>query len=330
MQTIFSIPLLAVVGPTGSGKSSTAIRLAQRFNAELISVDSLQVYRYLDIGTGKVTAEEQDAAKHHLIDCVLPDQHYDAAYFQRDADQLIEDIHKRGKRIILVGGTGLYLKALLRGLFDTPSDLEVRKKLEQEASELGLDVLHERLTQVDPQAAQRIHPNDQIRIVRALEVYDITGTSFTDLSAQHQQQKDRYPAMLVGIEPPRPILNERIHRRIDEMLKEGWSTELEMLRNKGYGPELKPLSCIGYRELNAMFDGIEEPEEALRLLRRNTRNYAKRQMTWFRKEPIRWYTSAEELLEDQQLLHEIEQFFQDSTLPNSWPEKVQTEENTAQ
>lgn len=305
MSYQFSPPLLAVVGPTASGKSGTAVQLAKRHHAEVLSVDSLQVYKYFDIGTGKVTREEREGVPHHLLNVVDPDVHYDAAHFQHDADTLIADITKRGKKVVLAGGTGLYLKALTQGLFDTPSDPDVRQKLQREAEEQGLPALYQRLQAQDPITANKVNANDSIRIIRALEVQAISGTPFSALVAEHGHRERRYNTMLVGLQPERKLLYERIDQRIEEMLVQGWTTEIEQIREKGYGPDIKPMQCIGYRELNSMLEGTIEPEEALRLVRKNTRSYARRQLTWFRKEPVRWYESPDELMNDKALEQEI-------------------------
>lgn len=307
MKTEFPYPIIAVVGPTASGKSGVAIELAKRLDAEIISVDSLQVYRYLDIGTGKTRLEEQQGIRHHLIDVSTPDQHYDAAHFRRDADRLIPEIHARGKRVLLAGGTGLYLKALLHGLFDTPSDPAIRAALQAEYETNGLPPLYARLQEVDAVSSLKIGKNDAVRIIRALEVHQITGRPFSALTAEHGHKEQRYPAILLGIMPERPAFYERVDQRIDSMLNEGWLTEILMLRKMGYGAELKPLQCIGYRELNQMLDGTLEPEEAVRLIRKNTRAYVRRQLTWFRKENVRWYTEAQDIIDDAELYSELEQ-----------------------
>lgn len=225
-------PLVVVVGPTASGKSGVAVELAHRFNGEVVSADSLQVYRYFNIGTGKITAEECRGIRHHLLDIVNPDEPFDAAYFQRRADQAIQEIANREKNVIVAGGTGLYIRALLHGLFDLPSDPEIRQELNQRQKDEGLLILHAELEEIDPAAATRINPNDGIRIVRALEVYQISGRTFTELVAEHGHREQRYPYLLVGIMPERQALYQTIETRIDAMLQEGWSTEVHDLRKR--------------------------------------------------------------------------------------------------
>lgn len=306
----FPIPLLVVVGPTASGKSSAAITLAQRFDAEILSVDSLQVYQHLTIGTGKLLPHEQEGIPHHLLDVIDPRTEYNAAQFQRDADQIAQEVAQRNKRLILAGGTGLYLRALLHGLFDTPSDPQLRSSLREEVQTHGLPLLYQRLQQHDPDAAQKISPNDQVRIVRALEVFALTGQPFSKLANAHQHQEQRYPALLIGINPPRPTLYEQINQRVLAMLRQGWSAEVQYLRDLGYGPELKPMQCIGYRELNSMLDGTFDPQLLPARIQKQTRSYAKRQLTWFRKEPVQWFESPQALLQSTQLDQTINHFFQ--------------------
>lgn len=301
-------PVIGVVGPTGSGKSSVAVALAHRLDGEVISADSVQVYRGFDIGTGKISVEESAGIPHHLIDITEPDKHYDAAMFQHDADNIALEIASRNRVVILAGGTGLYLRAFLNGIFDLPSDLSVRRELQEQLEISGLHALYELLRQIDPDAAAWISPNDRIRIMRALEVYRISGQTFTQLSQQHGHREQRYPSLLIGISPERPKLYETIERRIDQMLCDGWSTEVLALRKRGFSPALKPMQAIGYRELNQMYDGQLCPSELRLRIGKNTRAYAKRQMTWFRKEKVIWYPSPQALLQCADLDHTIHRF----------------------
>jgi tRNA dimethylallyltransferase len=308
-DTHFSLPLLAVVGPSASGKSSLAIQLAKRLDGEIISVDSQQIYRGLTIGTGKVTTAEMEGIPHHLLDIREPNELYDAKQFQQDADRIVRDIASRGKVVILAGGTGLYLRALIRGLFDTPADLEVRARWNEEADKQGLIALHQQLQQVDPVSAERINPNDRLRIVRALEVCEVAGRPMSELFAEHQQTPPRYKNVLqLGLNPPRPLLYERIEQRIQGMLDEGWLEEVRALRAQGYGSELKAMQCIGYLELNRFLDEQESWEETHRLMIKATKTYARRQLTWFRKEEVQWYESASELLEEPQEWNKVLEF----------------------
>jgi len=289
-------PILAIVGPTASGKSDAAIGLAHALGGEVINLDSLQVYRYFDIGTGKLPRHQWQGIPHHLLDILDPHEAYDAACFQRDADQCIAAIRSRGKRPILAGGTGLYLRALLHGLFDIPSDPKIRAALQAEAA-ADRPGLYARLQEVDPAAAAKINPNDAVRIVRALEVHAITGQPFSAMAAAHGHREQRHEAILLGINPERALLYQRIDRRIDAMLAAGWTAEVEMLRQMGVTADLKPMQCIGYRELNLMLDGQLDPDDAIAKIRKSTRAYARRQLTWFRKEDVRWFDSPDALLD---------------------------------
>ncbi|MCK6508920.1 tRNA (adenosine(37)-N6)-dimethylallyltransferase MiaA [Myxococcota bacterium] len=299
------IPLVAVVGPTASGKSGLAVELAKRYGAEIVSVDSLQVYRELDIGTGKATCEERQGILHHLIDVADVWEDYDAGRFQREADEVIAQIARSGRRVILAGGTGLYLRALLHGLFDVPSDDGIREQLLSRVECGELAQMYEELQQVDPAATIKIMPRDRSRIVRALEVFLSTGRPFSSWVGEHQHQDRRYPALLIGLDWPRTMLHERIHARIESMLRAGWMAEVEAMRLRGYSAGWKPMQCIGYRELNAVLDGSLDPLEATAQIQQATRTYAKRQMTWFRKEAVRWYPTPEDALDDAKLAEDL-------------------------
>ncbi|TNE49687.1 MAG: tRNA (adenosine(37)-N6)-dimethylallyltransferase MiaA [Deltaproteobacteria bacterium] len=306
------IPLVVVVGPTASGKSGVAVALAKALDGEVLSADSVQVYRSFDIGTGKITREEMQGVPHHLLDRKRPGEPYDAACFQNDADHVIQDIHSRGKSVIVAGGTGLYIRALLHGLFDLPSDKTLRQELQQQIEERGSETMHRELQQVDPKAASWIAPRDKVRIVRALEVYQLSGRTYTEMVAEHGHREKRYPAHLIGIMPERKHLYATIEARITQMLQEGWSTEVESLRERGYDMSLKPMQAIGYRELNQMLDGALCPTETEARIRKSTKAYAKRQLTWFRKEDVTWYTSPHELLQDEELLVSLQQWTKDA------------------
>lgn len=298
--------LIVVVGPTASGKSQAAITLAQRYHGEIVSADSMQVYRYFDIGTGKITPEETQGIPHHLLDIVMPDDPYDAARFQKDADLAIQGIHSRQRTAIVVGGTGLYIRALLHGLFDLPSEPELRQHLHEQVDTLGLATMYQQLQVVDPIAAQRISANDKIRIIRALEVFQLSGRTFSSWATEHGHREERYPVLTVGIEPERSIRVERIEARIDLMLQMGWIAEVECLRSRGYSSSLKPMQAIGYREINAMLDGTLNPTDLRQQIGKSTRTYAKRQLTWFRKESVRWYETPQALLDDPELAKTME------------------------
>ena len=282
--------LICLLGPTAVGKTAVAIQLAQRLNAEIVSIDSRQIYRQMDIGTAKPTPEEQRAARHHLIDCVDISQPFSVADYQFLADAAIADIQDRGKRVLLVGGAGLYFRAIVDGLFEGPgADPALRERLEQEAAQHGVDVLHNRLRACDPESAERIHPNNVVRVIRALEVYELTGTPMSELQQQWHPEKQRYPFIAFCLTMPRALLYQRIEQRVDVMLANGLIAEVESLLAAGYARDTVALQSFGYRELIAYLDGECTYVEAISQLKQNTRRFAKRQLTWFRKDTrIEW------------------------------------------
>ena len=282
--------LLCVLGPTAVGKTEIAIQLAQRLNAEIISVDSRQIYRQMDIGTAKPTSEEQQLARHHLIDCVDISQPFSVADYQRLADAAIADIQNRGKRVLLVGGAGLYFRAVVDGLFEGPgADPILRERLEGEAAQHGADALHGRLRACDPVSADRIHPNNIVRVIRALEVYELTGTPMSELQQQWHPEKQRYPFIAFCLTMPRARLYRRIEQRVDAMLTNRLVAEVESLLAAGYGRDTVALQSFGYKELIAYLNGECTYMEAILQLKQNTRRFAKRQLTWFRKDTrIEW------------------------------------------
>ncbi len=282
--------LLCLLGPTAVGKTEIAIQLAQHLNAEIISVDSRQIYRQMDIGTAKPTPDEQQAARHHLIDCVDISQTFSVADYQSLADTAIADIQNRGKQVLLVGGAGLYFRAVVDGLFEGPgADAAFREQLEQEAAQHGVNVLHERLRACDPTSAERIHPNNVVRVIRALEVYELTGTPMSEHQQQWQHQNQRYPFIAFCLTMPRALLYSRIEQRVDVMLANGLAAEVESLLAAGYARDSIALRSFGYKELIAYLDGKCTYLEAVAQLKQNTRRFAKRQLTWFRKDTrIQW------------------------------------------
>jgi tRNA dimethylallyltransferase len=287
--------LLVICGPTASGKSELAIRLARELDAEIVNADSMQVYRGMDIGTAKPTAEQRAAIPHHLIDVADPDRLFSAADFALAADEAIRAITARGKRVIMVGGTGLYIRALLKGLVDSPSGAgEIRRALQAEAQELGNEAMLEKLAQVDPELAARIHANNRVRIIRALEVYRLTGIPLSRYQQEHAFAGRRYNSLQIGIRVERKELYRRIDVRVERMLREGLLDEVRRLLAAGYGRDLKAMRAIGYKEAAACLAGEYSPEEATELIKRDTRRYAKRQMTWFNADPdILWLEYSE-------------------------------------
>ena len=282
--------LLCLLGPTAVGKTEVAIQLAQHLGAEIISVDSRQIYRQMDIGTAKPTLEEQQAVRHHLIDCVDITTPFSVADYQSLADTAITEIQNRGKQVLLVGGAGLYFRAIVDGLFEGPAaDPTFRKRLEHEAADHGVQVLHDHLRTCDPESADRIHPNNLTRVIRALEVYELTGTPMSKHQQQWQSSQQRYPFTAFGLTMPRKMLYLRIEQRVDVMLGNGLIAEVESLLAAGYSRDTFALQSFGYKELIAYLDGKCTYVEAIEQLKQNTRRFAKRQLTWFRNDKrIEW------------------------------------------
>ncbi len=282
-----------IVGPTGAGKTRLSLALAERVGGEVISADSQQVYIGMDIGTGKATADERSRVPHHLLDVVQPDQEMTAARFVELADRAIEDAAARGKTIIVCGGTGLYVRALLLGLFEgPPASPDVRAEL----SALGTTALHAELTRVDPTAAAKIDRKDVKRMIRALEVFRLTGEPMSAHQARHDHKAmpSRYPVRLVGLAPEREALYTAIDARVDAMLAAGLETEVAALRERGFRPPLRSQQAIGYAELHDVHDGKVDRPRAVELIKRNSRHYARRQLSWYRSastgaNEVAWY-----------------------------------------
>ncbi|GLI39280.1 tRNA (adenosine(37)-N6)-dimethylallyltransferase MiaA [Geobacter hydrogenophilus] len=277
--------LVIVQGPTASGKSALALELAERIGGEIVNADSMQVYRGMDIGTAKPSQEERRRVPHHLYDIVDPDVNFTAADFREHASRAITEIGRRGKRVVLVGGTGLYIRILTQGLVDSPGgDDNIRRELEDRAHSEGLESLHRRLAAVDPVAAARLHPNDGVRIVRALEVFLLTGRPLSAFQEEHRFADEPYRCLKIGISVERELLYRRVEERVDRMIAEGLVEEVRGLLSAGYPATLKAMGSIGYREICAHLAGGFSLDEAVRLIKQNTRQYAKRQMTWFRRD----------------------------------------------
>ncbi|HEY5974067.1 MAG TPA: tRNA (adenosine(37)-N6)-dimethylallyltransferase MiaA [Geobacteraceae bacterium] len=282
--------LVVILGPTAAGKSELAVRLAERFDGEIVNADSMQVYRGLDIGTAKPSQELRERAPHHLLDQVPPDVNFTAADFVAAASAAICEIQGRGKRVFVVGGTGLYIRALLKGLAVSPGgDEEIRRQLVAVAAAEGNDGLMRRLAAVDPETAARLHPNDRLRIIRALEVYQQTGLPLSRYQADHGFAEKHYDCLQLGLLVEREELYRRIEVRVDAMLAAGLVAEVAALLAQGFSPESKPFKAIGYKQVCAYLAGSCSLAEAVELIKRDTRRYAKRQLTWFKSEPeIYW------------------------------------------
>lgn len=291
-----SVPLVVIAGPTAVGKSEIAVNLALRLNGEIISADSVQVYKYFNIGTAKLSLEEQKGVPHYLLDLLDPNERFSVADFQKLARQKIKDVHERGKLPMLVGGTGLYIQAVIDP-YEFPEmegQGKIRKRLRALWKEGKRDELYQKLQELDPAAAERIHPNDFRRISRALEVYHLTGKPISSYSCQENNTESLYDLAMVGLTRHRPELYQRIEKRVDRMFAEGLIPEAQSLLEKGYNPGLKPFQALGYKQAVKYLNGTYDLVTAIEETKKRTRNYAKRQLTWFRRDHrIRWFLLQE-------------------------------------
>nr|MBI3614550.1 tRNA (adenosine(37)-N6)-dimethylallyltransferase MiaA [Nitrospirota bacterium] len=279
-------PLVALVGPTAVGKSRVGILLAKALDTEVLTADSRQVFRGMDIGMDKPTVAERQGVPHRLIDLVEPDQPFNVGLYRRHALEEIGRLHEAGKLPLLVGGTGLYVRALLRGLWDGPAaDWVLRGRLEAEAHDRGIGALYQELSRVDPASAQRLHPHDQVKIVRALEVYRLSGRPLSEAIHEHAFGESPFSSLVIGLTRDRAALYRRVDARVDEQLAKGLLEETRSLLAKGYDRQLGSMKGLGYRQMAGFLAGEYSYDEAVRLLKRDTRHFAKRQLTWFRKEP---------------------------------------------
>ncbi len=283
--------VIVLAGPTGVGKTELSLGLAERFKAEIISMDSMQIYKYMDIGTAKPSQEERARIRHHLVDYVRPDEIYHVSRFVEDARAAIVDITSRGRLPMLVGGTGLYMRGLLEGVFEMPAiPVEVRAQVRADMKEKGNEQLYEELRRCDPQSAARIHPNDSQRLARGLEIFRATGIPWSAHLGDQQQGGSEFEVVKIGLERPRQELYQRINLRVDLMVDQGLLAEVEGLLAMGFGPELGPMQSIGYRHMVNFIQGEWSWQETLSLLARDTRRYAKRQFTWFgHDQAMHWF-----------------------------------------
>ena len=288
-------PLVAIVGPTAIGKSRIGIEIAKVLQTEILTADSCQVYKGMDIGTDKPTISERQGIPHRLIDLVSPDQSFNVGEFRRHALKEIARLHDQGRPPLIIGGTGLYIRALLRGLCPgPPANWAIRQALSQEATARGTSFLHEKLQKVDPDLAQRLHPNDQPKVLRALEVYQTLGIPLSKVQQQHQFQESPHPFLLIGLTMERQDLYRRIDTRVEKEIEKGLIEETQQLLQQGYSRNLGSMKGLGYRQFSGYLEGEYSYEEAVRLLKRDTRHFAKRQMTWFRKESDIYWIPLEE------------------------------------
>jgi tRNA dimethylallyltransferase len=289
------LPLILLGGPTGVGKTELALWLAECLQTEIVNADSMQVYRYMDIGTAKATAEQQARVPHHLLDLVRPDEPFDAGVFLKYAEPVIRELHGRGQVPLVAGGTGLYLKVLSHGICEVaPGAASVRQSLQRELTEHGLVHLYRELQRIDPVLAERLQPRDRQRILRALEVFLVTGRPLSSWQADHGFRQPRYRTIKVFVSRPREELYERINHRVQAMMAWGFLDEVKSLLARGYGLELKSMQSLGYRQLTEHLRGRVSLEEPVQAIQRDTRRYAKRQLTWFRgDQEYQWLTAGD-------------------------------------
>ncbi|MGH7767895.1 MAG: tRNA (adenosine(37)-N6)-dimethylallyltransferase MiaA [Candidatus Binatia bacterium] len=288
--------LVVILGPTGVGKSEVAVDIALKVDGEVVNADSQLVYRHMDIGTAKPTISTRRRVRHHLIDILDPDGEFNAAFYRELALKAIQEISARGKKAIVCGGTGLYLRALIQGLFVGPGkNPETRKRLEEEVEEKGLSALYDRLREVDPEATRWIHPNDRYRIIRAVEVFQLTGKGIGLWQKEHGFSEREFEVLKIGLNRERQELYDLINKRCDQMIAGGFVEEVKGLLEKGYSSELPALQSVGYRQIGLYLRGQLSLDEAVTLVKRDTRHLAKRQLTWFRSDKeIRWFRPEEE------------------------------------
>lgn len=284
--------IIAVVGPTAVGKTYISVELARMLETEVISADSMQIYKGMDVGTAKITEEEKKGIIHHMIDIVNPDEDYSVSDFKNDAENIIDQMLLRNKIPVIAGGSGLYINSLIYDLDfgKTSSDEKLREYYTNYYKKHGEDSLYEKLTEIDPASAEKIHKNNVKRVIRALEVYNLTGRKFSELNTDIRKKSNKYDCILIGLFMGRKLLYERINQRVDEMLSNGLLEEVKTLLEKGYDKNLVSMRGIGYKEIIDYIEGSTNYEETVYNLKRNTRRFAKRQYTWFLKdENIKWF-----------------------------------------
>lgn len=293
------IPLIVVAGPTASGKTALSIEIAKKKNAEIVSADSMQIYKYMNIGTAKPDIKEQDGIKHHLIDEIEPDVSFSVADYVAVAHKKIEEITKKGKNTVVVGGTGLYINSLVNDVdfLENDSDTKIREELQEIAREKGIDYLVEELRKFDPESAQKIHKNNERRIIRAIEFYKMTGIPISVHQEETKKKISRYLPCMMAIKWDTEKLYQRIDKRVDIMIADGLIDEVKGLIEKGYKKEMISMQGIGYKEIIEYLNGETTLDEAIDKIKLGTRHYAKRQMTWFRRdERINWIDYNDDIL----------------------------------
>lgn len=296
-------PLVVLTGPTAVGKTALSIHLAKAIGGEIISADSMQVYRQMNIGTAKIKPEEMQGVRHYLVDECMPDEEFHVVKFKEYANRYMEEIYQKGKIPILVGGTGFYIQAVLRDVsFEQEEVSEYRKMLEELAEEKGAHYLHEQLRQVDPESASIIHENNIRRVIRALEYYEQTGEKISEHNEREKQKESPYNFAYFVLNQPREVLYKRIDKRVDLMIEEGLVEEVRGLMEKGYGRDLVSMQGLGYKEIYSYLQGEISLSEAIYILKRDTRHFAKRQLTWFKREQdVVWVEKDKLSTEEEQL-----------------------------
>ena len=298
-------PLIVLTGPTAVGKTKLSIALAKAVNGEIISADSMQVYRYMDVGSAKITPDEMDGVPHHLVDVLDPTEDFNIVLFQQLAKKSMEEIYSKGRIPILVGGTGFYIQAITRDIDFTQSEQDdsYRQELEALAAEKGSSFLHDMLASVDPKSAEDIHENNVKRVIRALEFYKQNGTRISEHNEEQKEHVSPYNLAYFVLNSPRPLLYERIDARVDEMLKNGLVEEVKTLQRMGCHRGMVSMQGLGYKEILAWMEGEYPYDEAVRILKRDTRHFAKRQLTWFRREgEVTWVDKDKFDYNDSQIL----------------------------
>ena len=300
-------PLVILTGPTAVGKTEISIKLAKAINGEIISADSIQVYKHLDIGSAKVTKEEMDGVNHYLIDVLEPDEEFNIYVFKKLALEAMEEIYAKGKIPIIAGGTGFYIQALLYDIefSEEEGDKTYRHMLEKKAEEEGVTVIHNMLKEVDPEAANEIHENNLKRVIRALEYYHETGMRISEHNKEQRQKESPYNFRYYVLNMDRDKLYSRINLRVDIMAESGLVDEVKKLKEMGYGKELNSMQGIGYKEIRDYVDGVYDYDTAMETLKKNTRNFAKRQITWFKREKEVVWLSHEEFDNDKDKILEF-------------------------
>ncbi len=310
-------PLIVLAGPTAVGKSELSIELAKEIGGAVISADSIQVYRYMDIGSAKITREEMQRIDHYLVDEFLPDEEFHVVKFQTYAKKYIEEIYKKGQIPILVGGTGFYIQAILKDIdfSEQECDEVYRRELERLAEQKGCAFLHDMLKQVDEKAAQEIHANNKKRVIRALEYYHLSGERISEHNEKERQKQSPYNFAYFVLNDDRAKIYEKIERRVDIMLERGLVDEVAHLKEMGYGKELVSMQGLGYKEILSYLDGEISYEEAVYILKRDTRHFAKRQLTWFKREPdVIWLNKPDFAYDDQKILTYMKQILQEKQI----------------